>query len=197
MIILLLLATFIDCGSRIDEWFKGGGVWSTAPSSDSTLRYGPEFSYHIPARGAVTVRLKFVEPTVTKPGERVFSIKINGAIVEPALDLIKSDTTSTTYRAADLDGYILIEFKATLRNAVVSSIEVIEDSPIPIPGQGLESVSTPTGSIWHINDAVVPKLVAPPTRPGPCHNGDIAVGSPYLYVCSQSIWHRATLETNW
>ncbi len=99
-------------------------------TSDMTMRYGPQFTYHIQvaAPGTYTVLLNFVEPTVTGPGQRVFSVWANDQPILQDLDLYaESGYMVPTARAASIsiagtDLYLM--FSASIRNAVISSIAV-------------------------------------------------------------------------
>ena len=81
-------------GFWADQFFSGGATYSTRATIDvsqiaspppaaifSTERYGA-MTYAIPDRaGAQTVTLYFAEVYVTGPGQRLFTVKINGTAV--------------------------------------------------------------------------------------------------------------------
>src|SRR5205807_1415898 len=78
-----------------DYSFSGGSPWSTAAAVASnssaavyqTCRYGA-FAYAFSApNGSYTVKLKFAEPSLNGPGQRLFNVAINGSTVLTNFDV--------------------------------------------------------------------------------------------------------------
>jgi len=95
------------------------------------------FGYRFPVSdGTYTVVLHFIENStaVTAPGQRVFSVSINGLPVIPSIDLaavapLNTPIDRTFTVAAAAGAGISMIFTTIVRNAVVSAIEVI---PAPV-----------------------------------------------------------------
>lgn len=131
-----------------DEFFEGGTAemisgpavaWgrppvpvkiagTSSPEIAATYRSGA-FRYRIPvAAGRHRVVLTFVEPKL-RAGERVFSISANGETVVSDLDVAAAvGGALTAYQqrvdVTDRDGMVVLEFKPTKGDAIVSAIEV-------------------------------------------------------------------------
>ncbi len=129
--------TYFEGGSA--EMISGPQVWGRAPvpiaiagtSSPevaSTYRTG-SFSYRIPAAdGPHSVVLTFVEPAL-HPGDRVFSVLANGKEVVSKLDVAAAAggaliAYQTHFEVTARDGMVLLEFRPTKGDAIVSAIEV-------------------------------------------------------------------------
>ena len=121
------------------EMISGPQVWgrvpvpiaiagTSSPEIASTYRAG-SFSYRIPAAdGPHSVVLTFVEPTL-HPGDRVFSVLANGQKVVSNLDVAAAAGSALTayQRRFDVtarDGMVILEFRPTKGDAIVSAIEV-------------------------------------------------------------------------
>lgn len=146
--LLLGQTVTIDAGSPSDGGFSSPPADScdftscattayTIPSTpaavtDPTMRYGPQFTYHIPvsAPGFYQLTLNFVEPTVQGAGQRVFSVTANDQPILTGLDLFATAgylvPTSRSVLLAVTGAAIDIVFTAQVRNAVISSISVTE-----------------------------------------------------------------------
>lgn len=170
---LPLLATtqVIDCGSATDSGFTDGLPWQVAGAGlgDLTLRYAAAFSYRIAAAGPQVLRLYFTEPTVSAAGQRVFSVAVNGQPTFGPIDLARDvgllGSESFAAVVVPLNGYLTLSFTASVRSAVVSSIEVTPladllpgiagppgaagpPGPKGIPGpQGIPGLQGPVGPI--------------------------------------------------
>jgi hypothetical protein len=99
------------------------------PGTNSTLRYGQSFSYTItvPVPGMYLILLGFVEPTVQGPNQRIFSVLANDQPIIQNLDLFAevgylqpSVKTAPVY----IQNTLVLQFTASVRNAVVSLISV-------------------------------------------------------------------------
>lgn len=126
----------IDAAGPGDFGFSNSSVWAlgTPGYEDlgappwATLRYSPNFSYSIPVpNGFYVVDLGLMEPNKTGPGQRVFTVTANGSASAP-LDLfklsgLKQQYTLTMFATVNT-GILKLDFRATLGNAVVSSISV-------------------------------------------------------------------------
>ncbi len=133
-----------------DGWYSGGGSAATTNAIDTRLvsipappsvyqseRNAPDFTYSLPNLypGRVyTVRLHFAETNNYRPGDRVFSISINGQTVLPAFDILAA--AGAINRAvirefaakADGNGFLTIRFQHVSGgdpNAKVDGIEII------------------------------------------------------------------------
>ena len=101
---------------------------TSSPEVAATCRAG-SFSYRIPAAdGPHSVVLTFVEPTL-HAGDRVFSVVANGKKVVSNLDVAAAaGGTLTAYQqrveVTARDGMVILEFKPTKGDAIVSAIEV-------------------------------------------------------------------------
>jgi Malectin domain len=106
----------------------------------SSARLGPSFTYTIPyliPGRAYTVRLHFNEFYFSQPGQRIFDVALNGAIVLSAFDIIaqaggQNKAIVKEFSAtADVAGQISIQFgPARVNVAMVNGIEVIEVPPV-------------------------------------------------------------------
>ena len=141
--LILLTLTFklfaqsivIDCGGPTDTGFSGATTAYTIPApvpvgiSDSTMRYGQYFTYHLSFTGRpglYALVLGFVEPSVQGPGQRIFSVAANDQPIVANIDLfaeagyLVSTTRSAVVYLSGTD--LCLVFSASVRNAVISSI---------------------------------------------------------------------------
>lgn len=125
-------ATIIDAGSDGDRNFAGGTKYIIAPTPDVvdvTLRYGA-FTYEFPAHNEwpYVLTLRFIEPTVQSPGQRVFSVRVNNQLVLDRLDLVAEagylKPLSRSVLVMGADNRLVIKFEVQVRSAVISSIEI-------------------------------------------------------------------------
>ncbi len=84
--------------------------------------------------GRYIVRLTFVEPSLS-PGERMFEVRVNGAVVAARLDVAAAAGAARTalvrsYPAEVQGGTLLLELRPVKGAALVSTIEV-EAAPAP------------------------------------------------------------------
>lgn len=217
-LLLLCLSSFaatvtIDSGSSTDLYFSGGSTWQVPGGSslpDYTLRFGPVFSYRIPASGDSSVTLRFLEPNQSTPGARVFSVAINGQVVIGNLDLVSIAGFLTpyaqTFQATARNGFLDIVFTASVRSAVVSSIEVIS-APVPPSGPiavGVGLISTlvgdkqtlliDTANVLHLGqDAGLP---LPAAGDGCNVSGAVIVAPDAVYFCA-AILPLSTAPNPW
>jgi beta-galactosidase len=128
-----------------DMYFSGGegkGVnppdtatekWVSVEAADPRLfdsyRVGT-FSYRVPVPdGKYKLTLRFVEPTASAAGERVFNVTVNGKPLLKKLDVFtaaggKLKGVEKTIKAAARDGTLVIDFAPEKGEAVVSSIAI-------------------------------------------------------------------------
>ena len=92
----------IDPGGPTDPGAAGQSATYTVPAAlmpvgilppgtnDATMRYGDQFTYHVPVpnAGLYRVTLYFQEPIVQQAGGRVFSVTANDAPILSDLDLV-------------------------------------------------------------------------------------------------------------
>lgn len=139
----------IDCGSPSDAYFSSNPSTPTTAytipflplpvtppgTTDTTLRYGQNFTYTLPVTtpGLYLVLLNFVEPTVSKPGQRVFSVTVQDQPVIQNLDLVaEAGLLVPIARAFPIflaGPSVAINFTASVRYAVVSTITVFPMYP--------------------------------------------------------------------
>ncbi len=98
-------------------------------------RWGvPSYSFDVP-NGTYTVRLHFAENYhgVTKPGDRVFSVNVEGESVLKSLDIFREAgerqvaVTRTIRGVRVTDGELNVEFKWGERQPVINGMEVVRN----------------------------------------------------------------------
>ena len=128
--------TFFEGGTAQIITGAGGGFRAPAPASiagtgspevAATYRTGT-FSYRVPVDdGPHTVVLTFVEPSL-HPGDRIFDVFANGQKVLTNLDVAEAAGGAlTAYQRkfeVNAKGMVILEFKPTKGDAIVSAIEV-------------------------------------------------------------------------
>jgi beta-galactosidase len=129
--------TFYEGGTA--QVISGPGAWGRAPAPPSiagtsspevaaTYRAG-SFSYRIPvADGPHSVVLTFVEPSL-HPGDRIFDVIANGKKIVANLDVSAAAGGELTayqrrFEVNANDGMLILEFRPTKGDAIVSAIEV-------------------------------------------------------------------------
>src|SRR5262249_32728307 len=99
----------------------------------------PGFSYNLVGLTpgvAYTIRLHFVEPTMTSAGQRVFNVSLNGAAFLSNFDIFVAagGMNKALVRAgtatADANGRISISFSNIANDPLVCGIEVLADAPV-------------------------------------------------------------------
>jgi hypothetical protein len=121
-----------------DQYFSGGATYQVsaaiANTTDDalyqTVRYGQTFGYALPvANGNYSVTLQFAEIYFNAPGQRVFDVTAEGALVIDDLDVWSA--AGGQYVAKDVvvpvsvqDGTLNLQFLASVENAKVSAIRV-------------------------------------------------------------------------
>jgi beta-galactosidase len=101
---------------------------TSSPEVAATYRAG-SFSYRIPvAEGPHTVILTFVEPAL-HPGDRIFDVFANGQKIVANLDVaaVAGGALTAYQRSFDVDGrdgMVILEFRPSKGDAIVSAIEV-------------------------------------------------------------------------
>lgn len=137
-----------------DRYFSGG----TARPLDATIgagiyqttRFGTSFSYHIPVPpGFYSIQVRLSDPTSTGPGQRRFTIGVNGNVSAPidlyALVGARTPYTLPLYAVAGA-GYINLVFTSTVGNATVSGID-ISTAAVAI-GDGSPVIEKPCPDGW-------------------------------------------------
>jgi beta-galactosidase len=108
---------------------KRVSVEAADPRLFDSYRMGT-FSYRVPVPdGKYKLILRFVEPTASAAGERVFNVAVNGKQLLKKLDVFtaaggKLKGVEKTVEAAARDGVLVIEFAPEKGEAVVSSIAI-------------------------------------------------------------------------
>lgn len=150
---------------QADTYYKGGAVAAGAGQLYASKRYG-DFAYVLPVPdGSYTVALSFLE-NVVGPGERVFSVLLNGALVLSNYDVAAVDGLAPVRKlfatAASNGAGIRISFVTLKRSAFVNGIEVTPAAIPPAYLSGLASAlpatcpagplglyqATDTGDLW-------------------------------------------------
>ena len=125
-----------------DTMYSGGYLGTTAATTSGTVddalyqteRYG-NFSYNVPvANGNYSVTLRFSEIYWTAPGQRLFSVVINGQKVISNLDLYarvgKNAAYDVVIPVSVTNGAISINFNSLVNNAKVSAIRIAASDTI-------------------------------------------------------------------
>ncbi|MDD2335986.1 MAG: malectin domain-containing carbohydrate-binding protein [Geobacteraceae bacterium] len=119
-----------------DTNYSGGNTSNTTATisgtTDGTLYQGERFgnfSYNVPVtNGNYSVTLKFAEIYWSAPGQRVFSVNVNGKTVLSNLDLYATVGKYTAYDVvipvSVTNGAINIDFISKVDNAKISAVEV-------------------------------------------------------------------------
>ncbi len=132
------------------------GVSNAPPQSVyQSQRVGTSFTYVVPSltpNSLYNVRLHFVESFFSSAGQRLFNVTVNGAQGLTAFDIFKNAGGQNVAIAklfsaeSDAAGRITIAFTATVNNASVAGIEVLDPttsgSPTPTPSSA--PTTTPT-----------------------------------------------------
>jgi len=130
-----------------DPCFTGAQLWPS-PS----MEWNPTFQCAVPLpAGDYQITFGMQEPTVTATGQRAFSILINGATVLTNIDLYAMAKTAPVTMMQRLflpaAGTVTFLFKASIRNAVVSYIDIA-----PVATAGTVFITSPT----HVTGAPCP-----------------------------------------
>jgi beta-galactosidase len=104
-------------------------VEAADPRLFDSYRIG-QFSYRVPVpNGKYRLTLRFVEPTASAAGERVFNVSVNGKPLLKQFDVFaaaggKLKGVEKTIQAPVRDGALLIEFAPVKGEAILSSIAI-------------------------------------------------------------------------
>lgn len=159
--------SFTDSGGKVwqpDSMYSGGELDTTAAAVAGTVddklyqtyRSGRSFSYSVPLRsGIYRARLNFSEPSslVTAVGQRVFDVSLEGQPALTAFDILQSAAKNTalikTFYLTVTDGALDIRFSGIINSALVSAIEIDEQSAdgLLINCGGL-AVADSSGKTW-------------------------------------------------
>jgi beta-galactosidase len=99
------------------------------PGLYDSLREG-DFSYRIPVPdGRYRIIARFLDPTATTAGERVFDVSVNGKTVLKSFDIFATaggrlKGVERTFEGTAKDGELIIDFKPTRGRALVSSLSI-------------------------------------------------------------------------
>jgi hypothetical protein len=166
--------TTIDSGSATDSNFSGGVAFTEIPLTppgtnvtDLTLRYGTNFSYSIPVDNVpYVVTFHFLETTVAGPFQRTFSVSINNQPALQNFDMFAEcgymQPCSRSVIAVGADQVLNIVFTASVRNAMVSSIDF-----------------TPLFQIF-ATQAAAPAFAVINAKCTRCHGNDVIPGDTHL-----------------
>lgn len=164
-----------DKAYAVGSWgYSGGSAKSVTTAVGGTVddllyqkRREGTFSYLFTVpNGAYSVAMKFAEFAVSAANTRVFSIALEGVVVENALDVYaragKANALDTSYTATVTDGILNIAFARNGGNSkylpIVAAIEVTLAGPPPPP------TPTPTATITPGGPTLTPTSSPTPTR---------------------------------
>jgi Malectin domain len=105
---------------------------TTLPAAIRTTRYGPNLTYTLPTGGyAANVTVRYIEPTFTAAGRRVFDVTSDGRLLEDNLDLFvaggnqRNVVIERTYRLIPgPDGAVHLTGTSSVDNAIYAEIVV-------------------------------------------------------------------------
>ncbi|MBA3822715.1 MAG: glycoside hydrolase family 2 protein [Ktedonobacterales bacterium] len=122
----------------VDHYYSGGTNGATSATiagspeqaEYQTYRSGSSFTYTIPAvNGSYIMYLKFMEPTKTGTGQRVFSVAANGATVISNLDIYaqvgKNTALQQQFPITVTNGIVTLSFTASTDSALVNAISLV------------------------------------------------------------------------
>ncbi|HST64591.1 MAG TPA: PKD domain-containing protein [Mycobacteriales bacterium] len=136
-------------GGSTAGWSPVANVNATVPASTprsifDSERYGQQsWTFPVPAGATVKVRLYFANryPGTSAPGQRVFTVAVNGTAVLPSYDIAADvgDQTGTMKEFANLtgagDGAIHVDLTNHVENALINGIEIVR-TDVPEPPAG-------------------------------------------------------------
>ena len=175
-------AQIIHAGSSDDQFYSPANTCAASGScayTDNsvippTLRYGyagQEIDYNIPAsNGPGILELGFYEPNKTQVGQRVFTISINGSVVQ-TLDVYKLVGSKKylvlpPFNVTVTDGFVHVAFKSVVANPLVSVLFYAPFITVgPIGPQGPARATGPQG-MQGIPGPIGPQGPAGPTGTG-------------------------------
>ncbi|VEP13569.1 hypothetical protein H1P_2040003 [Hyella patelloides LEGE 07179] len=122
-----------------DKYFKNGQTYSTtagiSQTNDDNLfqseRYQNNLNYSIPLeKGNYTVNLTFAENYFDAAGERVFDVSAEEALKLDNLDIYneaggKNMILEKSFQVGVQDGFLNLDFSASVDNAKISAIEIL------------------------------------------------------------------------
>ena len=191
-----------------DQHFVGGSTYSTgaaiANTTDDVIyqteRYGQNFSYALPvANGDYSVTLQFAEIYFNAPGQRVFDVYAEGALVINDLDVWSAAggenvAKDITVPVSVKDGELDLQFVSSVENAKVSGIRV---TPMTVPVSVTQSGGSTSVTEGGATDDVSLVLTQQPTA-----NVTIAVkgdaditGAPTSLTFTPTNWNVAQSVT--
>lgn len=125
--------TNLDAGGPGDAFYNGGNVTPTGITDTdvalTTARWGWS-TYDIPvsAPGRYRVNMRFVDPTWTRAGQRVFDLSVEGQTVVKGFDIAGTvGRNQVAYQEAYVlvsDGKLTIQAQKIVDNPIISSISV-------------------------------------------------------------------------
>jgi uncharacterized protein YkwD len=115
-------------------WSVSGPVANTAtPTLYQTCRYGAAFSYQFAVpNGSYSVRLKFADPSMSGPGQRLFNTAIDGSTVLSNFDIFAAAggamiAIDKVFPVTVSNGQIAIQFSAGSANyPMINAIEIVQ-----------------------------------------------------------------------
>lgn len=149
---------------QADRGYHGGATVDRAPltiaNTDADRLYETErwgmsgYSFAVP-NGSYVVRLHFAETNATiDPGERVFSVDVQGQRAITNLDVSKDaggrfTAIIKTVLVQVSDGQLTMSFIKQLENPEINAIEIIPGTALRIDSGSTATYTDSTGNLWH------------------------------------------------
>jgi hypothetical protein len=122
----------------VDTGFKGGSTYATSaaitntttPALYQTERYGAvTYTFPVP-NGSYRVKLKFAEIRLTRTGQRLFNVSLNGQTVLTKFDIVRAAggwrlAVDREFPVAVTNGKIVIRLIKVRQNPKISAIEIV------------------------------------------------------------------------
>ncbi len=145
-------SSYRNNGSNVaGPYSLGAGVTGNVPAGTprtifDTERWSPSdnpamlWSFPVPAGRHIQVRLYFSNgyDGTSQPGQRVFSVKLDGATVLPNYDIVADVGNKIgTMKAFNItsDGNVNIDFSHVVENPLINGIEIVDTDAPPVPDE--------------------------------------------------------------
>jgi len=127
----------VDAGGVTDTGFVGGHTYTATgdlPETYRTTRWGwTSYDIPVPAPGRYRVTFSVLDPTWTRPGQRVFSLHAEGQLVRQRLDVVADvgpNAVETIDAYVDVrDGSLTVDATKLVDNPIVSLIAITGTVP--------------------------------------------------------------------
>jgi hypothetical protein len=124
-----------DTGATASYTWSVNGVVANTTTTPiyQTCRYGASFSYQFAApNGNYSVKLKFAEPSMSGPGQRLFNVALNGATVLSNFDIFAAAggamiAMDRVFPVSVTGGQITVQFSSGNANyPMINAIEIVQ-----------------------------------------------------------------------